>query len=42
MGVNPNNPDTKRTFRLYAGGEPHYKAKGYDGAAHDYEGFALK
>ncbi len=41
MGVNPNNPDAKRTFMLYAGGAPHYKAK-CDDAAHHYEGFALK
>lgn len=42
MGVNPNNPDAKRTFMLYAGGAPHYKAKCDDVAKHDYEGFALK
>ena len=42
MGVNPNNPDAKRTFMLYAGGAPHYKAKCDDVTAHDYAGFALK
>ena len=42
MGVNPNNPDAKRTFMLYAGGAPSYKAKCDDVAEHDYEGFALK
>ncbi len=42
MGVNVNNPNKKRTFMLYAGGAPNYKAKCDEVAAKDYEGFVLQ
>ncbi|HAD08620.1 MAG TPA: cyclohexanone monooxygenase [Porticoccaceae bacterium] len=41
MGVNPNNPDKKRTFMLYAGGQQNYRAKCDEAAANDYEGFVM-
>jgi len=41
MGVNPNMPERKRTFLLYAGGTQAYNAKCKEVAANNYEGFAL-
>jgi len=41
MNVNRNLPEKKRTFLLYAGGAPVYKAKCDEVAAHDYEGFEI-
>lgn len=41
MGKNVNDPDKKRTFMLYAGGAPNYKARCDAVAANDYEGFAV-
>ncbi len=41
MGINVNNPTKKRTFMLYAGGAPNYKAKCDEVAEKGYEGFVL-
>ena len=39
MNVNQNRPDKKRTFLLYAGGNPLYRERCDTVAANDYEGF---
>lgn len=39
MGTNVNDPEKKRTFMLYAGGQQNYKAKCDEVAANGYEGF---
>lgn len=42
MGINRNLPNkNKRTFLLYAGGAPKYRAKCDEVAANGYEGFVL-
>lgn len=42
MGINVNDPGKKRTFMLYAGGAPNYKAKCDEVAAQGYAGFELR
>ena len=42
MGANVNEPGKKRTFLLYAGGGPAYRAKCDEVAASGYDGFVLK
>ncbi len=42
MNVNRNLPEKKRTFLLYAGGAPAYKAKCDTVAENGYEGFAMR
>lgn len=37
-----NIPGKKKTFLLYAGGSPAYRAKCAEVAAKDYEGFVLQ
>lgn len=42
MGVNPNNPNKKRTFMLYAGGQQNFRTRCDNIAAKGYEGFDLR
>ena len=43
VGINSNLPDKqKRTFLLYSGGAPAYRARCDEVAANGYEGFILR
>ena len=42
MGINVNDPNKKRTFMLYAGGQQNYRAKCDEIAEKGYEGFVLR